>query len=218
MGILEIINNQIALLKAEIIIYGKAADEALSQQMATEISKMWTEAEGKIMINGKLYTLECSVIGSFQPNLTPESIFNNRNPLLNFFRIEEFANGNISFVDAINCNTGFFKLENLYLGSTTAAHEFGHTIGLVHPQYCDLRGKGIPGIMYPRGTLVDAQYQYDPAVPAGLKGGTMHPQYRKVWKEEVALLQINPKYQIDNKHFVIGDFSNVWHESHDMFA
>jgi hypothetical protein len=29
--------------------------------------------------------------------------------------------------------------------------------------------------MYPRGTLVAPQFQYDPAIPAGMKGGTMHP-------------------------------------------
>ena len=61
----------------------------------------------------------------------------------------------------VGCNTGYFKLENLYKGSTTAAHEYGHTLGLQHPADLDLRGKGIPGIMYPRGTLVDPQFQYD---------------------------------------------------------
>ena len=51
-------------------------------------------------------------------------------PKNNYFRIEEFSHNHISFVDGLNCNSGYFKLENLYKGSTTAAHEYGHTIGL----------------------------------------------------------------------------------------
>lgn len=217
MGTVELLNEQEALLKADIIIYGGAADEALSKQIAGEIETMWTEVQGKIRLGLHLYTLSFSIQGFYVPDLSAETIFHNKDPRKNFFRIETFVNGNISFVDAINCNTGFFKLENLYPGSTTAAHEFGHTIGLDHPQHLDLRGKGIPGIMYPRGTIVDPQYQYSDTAPAGQPGGTLHPQFRKVWKEEVACLQVNDRYRLE-KGWVIGDFTNVWHEPHDMFA
>jgi hypothetical protein len=109
-----------------------------------------------------------------------------------------------------------FKLEHLYQGSTTAAHEIGHTIGLAHPARLDLRGKGVPGIMYPRGTLVDAPYQYDASAMPGMPGGTMHPKFRKVWKEEVAMLQLDAALSNDNQ-LVIGALSNVWHDSHDKF-
>jgi len=104
-------------------------------------------------------------------------------------------------------------LENLYAGSTTAAHEYGHTLGLVHPDNIDLRGKGVPGIMYPRGTLVDPQYQYDPSKPPGVKGGTMHPIYRKVFPEDISALRLE-KLQFKNNKAIIGGFTNVYHASH----
>ena len=98
----------------------------------------------------------------------------------NYFRVEEFSESHISFVDGIGSNTGYFKLDNLLNNSTTAAHEFGHTLGLLHPEHLDIRGKGAPGIMYPRGTIVDPHFQYDPDAEPAATGGTMNPFHRKV--------------------------------------
>ena len=104
-------------------------------------------------------------------------------------------------------------MENLYKGSTTAAHEYGHTIGLNHPKNMDIRGQGLPGIMYPRGTLVDPQFQYDPSKPAGVTGGTMHPMYRKVKLEDIEGLKLN-RLTFHHGKAILGEFTNVWHEDH----
>ncbi|HUS00197.1 MAG TPA: hypothetical protein VMY77_00635 [Chitinophagaceae bacterium] len=82
-----------------------------------------------------------------------------------------------------------------------------------HPADMDHRGKGIPGIMYARGTLVDPQYQYDPSVPAGAVGGTMHPMYRKVLPADIASLNWE-QLAFKNNKAVVGEFTNVFHESH----
>ena len=141
-------------------------------------------------------------------------VFENTNTRNNYFRIEEFATGNISFVDGINSNTGYFKLENLLNNSSTAAHEFGHTIGLDHPHHLDIRGQGTPGIMYPRGTLVDPQFQYYPEVAAGEKGGTLNPFTRKVLQTDIDDINLN-KLNFDDKGFaMLGDFTSIWHEKH----
>ena len=153
------------------------------------------------------------ITAELHPNIDMLEIFRNINPRNNYFRIEEYARGNISFVDDIGCNSGYFMVENLYIGSTTAAHEYGHTLGLHHPHDLDYRGKGVPRIMYPRGTLVDAQYQYDPLKPAGVTGGTMHPMYRKVFAEDVALLKLE-RLSFNNGKAIAGDFTNVFHENH----
>ena len=147
------------------------------------------------------------------PALDEEDIYANTNSRNNYFRIAEYASGNISFVDGLGCNSGYFKLENIYSGSTTAVHEYDHTLGLDHPSDCDLRGKGVPGIMYPRGTLVDPQYQYDVTKTAGAAGGTMHPVYRKVLPIDIILLKLE-RLQFENQKAIIGEFTNLYHQDH----
>src|SRR5690349_14534876 len=188
MGTAEITSQQITI-HSHIITYGNAADPAVTENIRDEIETMWNEPKGIIEWKGKTLTVVFNITASLEPGISAIDIYQNVDPRNNYFRIEEFAHGNISFVDGVGCNTGYFKLENLYKGSTTAAHEYGHTLGLHHPVDCDLRGRGVPGIMYPRGTLVDPQYQYNPAGAAGdsSNGGTMHPKYRKVWQQEIAL-------------------------------
>ena len=116
-------------------------------------------------------------------------------------------------MDGLGCNTGYFKLENLYKGSTTAAHEYGHTLGLDHPTYLDIRGEGVPGIMYPRGTLVDPPYQYDPSKPAGVTGGTMHPMHRRVRQQDIEALRLH-RLDIRSNKAVVGSFTNIYHWNH----
>ena len=214
MGIVEIAASQL-IIRSHIITYGHAADASVTELIRDEIESMWNEPQAIINIKGQEFTIRFTITASCQPGIEPISIYQNTDPRNNYFRIEEFAHGNISFVDGIGCNTGYFKLENLYKGSTTAAHEYGHTIGLHHPVDCDLRGKGVPGIMYPRGTLVDPQYQYNPAGAAGdsSNGGTMHPKYRKVWQQDIALLNLH-RLSFENKKSVIGEFTSIWHPDH----
>lgn len=212
MGIAELHNQQLTIY-SHIITYGNAADAIITEMIREEIETMWNEPKGSFMFDDLKVDVRFSITGSFQSSITDIDIYQNIDPRNNYFRIEEYAYGNISFVDGLGCNTGYFKLENLYKGSTTAAHEYGHTLGLPHPYDMDFRGKGVPGIMYPRGTLVDPEYQYEPDKPAGTKGGTLFPVYRKVRQEDIELLNLH-RLSFENNQAILGEFTSIWHDEH----
>jgi hypothetical protein len=208
-------DRQHLIITSNIITYGNAADEAITEMIRDEIETMWNEPQAVLVIEGYELLIRFKITAGYQPAISPVDIYQNLDPRNNYFRIEEFAHSNISFVDGLGCNSGYFKLENLYKGSTTAAHEYGHTLGLEHPKDLDLRGQGIPGIMYPRGTLVDPQFQYNPEGRAGdsSNGGTMHPMHRKVLKQDIELLKLH-KLDFAGGKAIIGEFTSIWHPDH----
>ena len=205
--------NQL-LINAVIFIYGDAANDAIAKFIAADIAHFWNDASGMVTIKNQTFDVRFNMEGIWAKSLTPEMIHENTNPSNNYFRIEEYASGNISFVDGLNSNTGYFKLENLLNNSTTAAHEFGHTLGLDHPHQLDIRGRGTPGIMYPRGTWVDPDFQYYSNVAPGEDGGTLNPFTRKVLQHDIDNLRLN-KLNFNKEGFaIVGGFSSVWHQKH----
>jgi hypothetical protein len=200
------------IIHATVIVYGDAANDDIARFIAADIAHFWNEVDGIVKIRHQLYDVKFDIQGLYEQSLTPLMIYENTNPRNNYFRIEEYASGNISFVDGINSNTGYFKLDNLLNQSTTAAHEFGHTMGLDHPSNLDIRGKGAPGIMYPRGTLVDAVYQYDPNAQPGTNGGTLNPFTRKVLQSDIDNLELH-KLNFDTEGLaIVGGFTSIWHD------
>ena len=213
MGIIELDTDaKIIFIKSTIITYGNSATYELTQQICDEIENMWNEPNGVVEINNTNYTVRFMIDAQYNSLIAPETILQNENPKNNYIRIEAFSKINISFVDGIGSNTGYFLTDNLYLNSTSAAHEYGHTLGLVHPAELNIIGKGRPSIMYPRGTLVNPEFQYDVnAIPAQ-NGGTLYPIHRRVMQIDIDNLQL--KNKIENDIFVIGKFSNKFHEAH----
>jgi hypothetical protein len=213
LGEVELNNNQL-IIHAVIFIYGDAANDDIARFVAADIAHFWNDAKGTVIIRKKQYNVFFDIEGIWAKQLEPEMIFENTNPRNNYFRIEEYASANISFMDGLNSNTGYFKLDNLLHNSTTAAHEFGHGLGLDHPENLDIRGKGVPGIMYPRGTITDPEFQYDPNVPAGENGGTMSPYKRKVLQQDINNLQLHLLKFNAEDFAVLGGFSSIWHQKH----
>jgi hypothetical protein len=98
--------------------------------------------------------------------------------------------------------------------STTAAHEYGHTLGLIHPKILDIREGLEPAIMYPRGTLCDAQLQYDPTAKASEHGGFLDPKHRKVCLMDIENLHLH-KLDFNEEGFArVGEFTSIYHDKH----
>lgn len=215
MGEAEMDISHDLVIHSHIITYGAAADPAITEMIRDEIETMWNEPGFYTTAAGQSIYVMFRITAAYQPAISALTIYQNLDPRNNYFRIEEYVHGNISFVDGLGCNSGYFKLENLYKGSTTAAHEYGHTLGLDHPHDLDLRGKGVPGIMYPRGTLVDPEFQYNVYGAAGdsSNGGTMHPKYRKVLAADLSHLRLH-KLHFEHSKAVVGAFTSVWHPDH----
>ncbi len=214
MGTVELdLTNKTCTIHSNILLYGGAISELHRANIQEEISSMWNQPKAIVMLYDEPYLVQFNINCWLHYTLTPEQIVHNTNPKNNYIRIESTSSINISFVDGLGSNTGYFFEENLYKGSTTAAHEYGHTLGLDHPSESDIRGKGVPGIMYPRGTWVDPTYQYDPAALPGAPGGTMHPMSRRVLQQDIDLLGLH-KLAYTNGSAVIGSYTNVWHEQH----
>ena len=211
MGSVEMEDDRL-IIYSHVLVYGNEGNAEVAWNIREEIETCWNEPGYQLTIKGRLFTVEFIITAAHHPTLTPEEVYQNLDPRNNYFRVEKFAYGNISFVDGVGCNTGYFLLENLYKGSTTAAHEYGHTIGLKHPSDLDIRGKGQPGIMYPRGTLVESMFQYEPDKPAASKGGTLHPMHRRVRKEDIAALRLE-KLNYVKGQATIGEFTSIWHDA-----
>lgn len=215
MGVAELNEeNDLMYLRALIIVYGDAASNGLATVIADDIAFYWNEPAAIVLIDRKPYRLQFDMKGVYMPSLQPKDVYENDNPLHNYFRIEEYSAADISFVDGIGSNTGYFKLSNIVNNSTTAAHEFGHTLGLEHPGHLDIRHMGTPGIMYPRGTITDVQFQYDPHALPGQKGGTLNPEHRRVSQNDIEMLRLHKLDFKRNGKAVVGAFSSVWHEKH----
>ena len=134
MGEIEILSDTKNIyIHANMIIYGNAAEESIAKYIAEEIGEMWSEPKGKILLNNEVYTISFMTTWQYEPELNRDDIIYNNNPRNNYFRIEEYSKIQISMVDDLGSNSGYFLKANLYEGSTTAAHEFGHTMGLRHP-------------------------------------------------------------------------------------
>ena len=202
-------------IHAKVFVYGNEASAEVCNIVVKEIEDNWNLPKATVSYKGKKYTVVFKITGEYTANLNSEEVMYNDNPLYNYFRIEKDAPGNISFVDGLGSNTGYFKLDNLLNQSTTAAHEFGHTLGLDHPIDLDIRGQGLPGIMYPRGTICDPEFQYNPEAAPATNGGTLNPFFRKVRQSDVDDLNLSA-LRFNEGYAVVGAFSSRWHPQYTV--
>ena len=202
--------GKIVTISAKLIFYGGQATEELAQKIAAEIRDRYHEPKASIELDGTVYDVRMRI--DYEVVSLDEVIslaFRNTNFRYNFIRIEAQNHITRSFMGfGLGDNVGHWITSDHLGESTTAPHEFGHALGLDHPERIDFRGLGNPGIMAPRGTLVDAHLQWDPAAVAGEYGGTLKPFHRRVQAYEIEAIFEDLKFD-DNGYAQIGHLSNV---------
>ena len=203
--------NQIEI-ESRLYLYGSQATDGNGISIVEEIERMYNEPEVFVFTQNRrmkvIFKVSYEVISINEAILLSSKNTDFRN---NFIRIESKNVLTRSFMGfGLGDNAGHWVTSDQLGISTTAAHEFGHGLGLDHPIFNDYRGTNLPPpIMAPRGSLVDPQYQWSPLAKAGEFGGTMNPIHRKVTVQEVEMVIRDLSFeQFENN--LIGRISNTF--------
>jgi hypothetical protein len=213
-------SEQTITVFTELHLYGSVATEELANRIAYNVERVWDRPEIILSMDETDFLIRFQATGIYSEDPRP-LLHRNRDYKKIFFRIEPETDnplGGISYMDGRNSNTGFLRLDNVgFDGSTTEAHEVGHGWGLVpgtpdgHPLNLNLIGKGQPGIMYPRGTLVDPQYQWNPSARPGEFGGTLKPDKRVVTLDDIIMLKLDQLEYDWRGRARLGGLTNIYH-------
>ncbi len=211
MAALGYIEGDEICIRAVIVCYGTYAEPEICAAIEEEINGMWNTPLVVWEHAGRLYKVRFEIRAACRSvEEARESLGSNTSPLYNYVRIEEKNSVERSMMGrGLGQNSGHWLRSDELGKSTTAAHEFGHALGLPHPHRLDYRGTGYPPIMAPRGTLVDAEYQWNPQARAGEFGGTMKPVHRRVSADEVR--EVLNRAVWNGSNFIIGEISNTFY-------
>lgn len=189
-------------IQARLVFYGSEATDEAARLIVEEINRLYNEPQAVVKVAGQPYRVYF-VIEYALLTLTEAArlMAINDDYQNNFIRLEKENIITRSFMGyGLGDNAGHWIVSDQLGHSTTAAHEFGHGLGLDHPARLDYRGSGAPPpIMAPRGTLVDARYQWDPKAKAGEVGGTMKPVHRRVTLAEIEQIVKNLSFRADGQ-------------------
>jgi len=207
---LQIDKRQIEIA-SKLYLYGSEATDDIGTTIIEEINRMYNEPEAFVNVGDEqvmvIFNITYKIISTGEAMLRAAVNLNFRN---NYIRIENENHITRSFMGyGLGDNVGHWITTDNLGTSTTAAHEFGHSLGLDHPAVLDFRGSTTPPpIMAPRGSLVDPHFQWNPQANPGEFGGTMNPKYRKVTVEEILLILNDLSFENDTNLY-LGQISNT---------
>lgn len=125
--------NKTLTVRSHFYFYG-LIDQNLSRNIAAEINEVWNAPHHQIILNKVSYDLIFKITSSVVDIDDARDISYLSNPMNNFVRIMEKANSSITSSFMVgHTNSGVWLLSNQLGINKTAAHEFGHCLGLDHP-------------------------------------------------------------------------------------
>ena len=177
-------------LESELVFYG-GDSVTFGPAAIEEIQRLWNEAAAKLKFGDSEYGVQIKIESRYiTEQQACDEARTNASFRTNYVRVENSPAVARSFY-LLKGNAGFFETSRDKIGtSTTSAHEYGHGLGLDHPA-TGVKMLGVPHIMWPRGTWVEAQYQYSPTAVSGQFGSTLNPAYRKVSPQEVETIGLD---------------------------
>jgi len=184
----EIVYNKkdgVATVYAKLYFYGSKASSKLSQQIVTGIASQWNGAHASINYRGKDYKVRFRI--SYETISTEKAeqlMKENKSARNNFVRVE--SGGNKSSFTVTSTQTGggnsfWFNTKDDLAHTTTPAHEFGHGLGLEHPEETLDKSTSRPHIMIPRQTPYGSKWSIQNANGKRV----VNPNSRRVTKENV---------------------------------
>jgi hypothetical protein len=213
-AIASIKENKI-VVASHLVFYGNEATAALAIACIDEIMQLYNEPAAQIMVNKTNYTVVFEITAQvLDTKDAQQKAHTNTDITNNFIRIEATKSAGIGLHSNrsemyLNNNAGFFVTTDALGSSTTVAHEYGHSLGLVHPPP-DQRNQGNPGIMAARGTLVDAEFRYGNWQQTQYLG--IAPTLRRVQPYEIELIFENTSFDQNNVAH-IGTASNFIYDA-----
>jgi hypothetical protein len=165
---------------------GPASSPQVAFDAGKEISRLWNESRSQIFYRFRYYRARFFISVSYYP----WSPADRGSCADNYIRVEQGDPQSSRSFYRMAGRRGTFYLSDDIGRSTTTAHEYGHGLGLDHDDLNQLTAP-VPGIMFPRGTYVQSQFQWNRHAQPGAPGGSLNPKHRKVRPLDVLKLDLS---------------------------
>lgn len=212
--------NHTVTVTSTMYFYGSSATADFARNTAASIQNQWNGANGTVKIGGESYKVSFAVKGvavSDDAFLEVLSVPLNNSLENNYIRVEGATSHDLTGTSSTDRkdgksggNTGYWSSnQNKENKGTTAAHEYGHGLGLRHPSTGG-RGGQKPNIMM----TINNSGQVDPQYVTHTADGTqLDDSQRKVTQENIDQVftpEIRQNLQ-QNGTTGIGVLSNEYH-------
>ena len=199
-------------IKSNLILYGDLSSQEAQhwkQLIKRSIDQYWNQIPYQWEIKNRFY----SIVTEVNVQYVDESKIRNlrdkyeQDYQFQFFRLHKGGSHSVtaSFVLG-HGRSGVLLLSDLEKSASTAAHEFGHTLGLAHPEEGPIVGR--PGMMATQFYPVEEKYQGT--------DGKLNLSLRKVSKQELKNLNMEKfDWGLNPCHW-LGQKASIFLFDHDL--